>query len=165
MISTKILEPWWKKVLFMEAVTLQRASTLCTLHMKSWTLSVHLSPRGLQKGGNSGKSATTSPRRQQIRNGLCPEHPGYVVEVQEERGSQHQQGEDRERKRCHMGKTAYGCLHRVLLSGPCYCVSLSATPPPLSLPKASTFLRGSELLTNLGKMLWKTLSTKTNLNS
>lgn len=66
------------------------------------------------------------------------------------------------RKECHLRTTAYGsclsvCRFPVLL----LCLTFCSSTPTLSAKYLKMSLRGSELLTNLGKMLWKTLSTKT----
>lgn len=82
-----------EKVLFMEAVFLQRPNILCPLHMKSWARYMHLSPHRLQRGRKNGNSATppTPPKEdKQIPKGLSPEHSGYLVKVQQQRGCQHQ---------------------------------------------------------------------------
>lgn len=130
---------------------------------------MHLSPRGLQKGGNDGKSATTSPPPTAgSRSGMvCPLRILVTWKRYRRRGAiSIKVGGGQGEKEVPSGQNcSWPLSNRALLSGPCYCVSLSATPPPRYLPKASRFLRGSELLTNLEKMLWKTLSTKTDPNS
>lgn len=66
-----------------------------------------------------------------------------------------------ERRGCHLGKTAYGsCLSEAAFQSR-YSVTFCPSTPTLFATCLKMFLRGSELLTNLWKMLWKTLSTKT----
>lgn len=66
----------------------------------------------------------------------------------------------------HGNKTAYGsCVTVPVFLILLLCVTFCCSIPSLFAKYLKTFRRGSELLTNLGKMLWKTLSTKTDLYS
>lgn len=108
MISTKILEAWRKKVLVCGSSDSPKTQHSVHAAYEVVDTTCALVSCGPREGANNERS-TTSPGRWQIWNGLSPEHPGYVAEVQEEeRGFQHPPEEDGERKRCHLGKTASG---------------------------------------------------------
>lgn len=74
---------------------------------------------------------------------------------------------DKERKGCLLGTVAKALAEPSRAFQPVLCVSVifyHATPS-LFAKYLKMFPEGSELLTNLGKMLWKTPSTKTDLYS
>lgn len=65
-------------------------------------------------------------------------------------------------KGCHLDKTAYGsCLSECCFLVLFFCVTFCSSIPTLFAKYLKMFLRGSELLRNLGKMLWEKLSAKT----
>lgn len=74
-------------------------------------------------------------------------------------------GKDR-KEEDHGNKTAYGsCVTVPIFLILLLCVTFCCSIPSLFAKYLKKFRRGSELLTNLGKMLWKTLNTKTDLYS
>lgn len=122
---------------------------------------MHLPPLGLQKGGNNGKAATPTGSRFGM---VCPlSILGTSQKSRSRRGAAStSRGRPGRERGAVWAKLLVPLVCRSAAFWSSYSVSPSTPPPPCSIAKyLKMFLRGSELLTNPGKMLWKTLSTKT----